>query len=64
VVNTDAHHTSHLEKLRYGVLQLRRAWLTRDDVLNTLPPPEFAKAMRRGRAVLADLKQKSSSSVQ
>ena len=64
VVNTDAHHTSHLEKLRYGVLQLRRAWLTRDDVLNTLPPPEFAKAMRHGRAVLADLKQKSSSSVQ
>jgi DNA polymerase (family 10) len=64
VVNTDAHHTSHLEKIRYGVLQLRRAWLTKDDVLNTLPPPEFAKAMRRGRAVLAALKQKSSSSVQ
>jgi DNA polymerase (family 10) len=49
VVNTDAHHTSHLAKMRYGVLQLRRAWLTKADVLNTLPMNEFAKAMRRGR---------------
>src|SRR5499427_4415694 len=47
VVNTDSHHTSHLEKMRYGVLQLRRAWLTKDDVLNTLPVKEFASAMKR-----------------
>src|SRR5215467_2776661 len=53
IVNTDAHHTSHLEKIRYGVLRLRRAWLTRQDVLNTLPAAEFAKAVRRGRAILA-----------
>jgi len=55
VVNTDSHHTSHLEKIRYGVLQLRRAWLSKDDVLNTLPLAEFAKIMRRGRPVLAKL---------
>lgn len=55
VINTDAHHTSHLEKIRYGVLQLRRAWLTKKDVLNTLPTAEFAKAMRRGRPVLAQV---------
>ena len=53
IVNTDAHHTSHLEKIRYGVLQLRRAWLTKEDVLNTLPAAEFAKLVRRGRPVLA-----------
>jgi DNA polymerase (family 10) len=35
VVNTDAHHTSHLEKMRYGILQLRRAWIEPGDVLNT-----------------------------
>jgi len=46
VINTDSHHTSHLEKLRYGVIQARRAWLTKDDVLNTLPPQKFAKAMK------------------
>lgn len=46
VINTDSHHTSHMEKIRYGILQARRAWLTKDDVLNTLPPQEFAKAMK------------------
>jgi DNA polymerase (family X) len=46
VVNTDSHHTSHLEKIRYGVLQARRAWLTRQDVLNTLPAERFAQAMK------------------
>ena len=45
VINTDSHHTSHLDKIRYGILQARRAWLTKDDVLNTLPAQAFAKAM-------------------
>jgi len=56
IINTDAHHTSHLEKLRFGVLQLRRAWLTRNDLLNTLPVEEFARVVRRGRPVLAEIK--------
>ncbi len=46
VINTDSHHTSHLDKIRYGILQARRAWLTKHDVLNTLIAPEFAKAMK------------------
>ena len=46
VINTDSHHTSHLDKIRYGVLQARRAWLTKADVLNTLPTQKFAKAMK------------------
>jgi DNA polymerase (family 10) len=46
VINTDSHHTSHMEKIRYGILQARRAWLTKDDVLNTLPAQKFAKAMK------------------
>jgi DNA polymerase (family X) len=46
VINTDSHHTSHMEKIRFGILQARRAWLTKDDVLNTLPLPKFAKAMK------------------
>jgi histidinol phosphatase-like PHP family hydrolase len=36
--------------MRYGVLQLRRAWLTKADVLNSLPPAQFAEAMRRPKA--------------
>ncbi len=47
VINTDSHHTSHMDKIRYGILQARRAWLTKEDVLNTLPEAPFAKAMKR-----------------
>ncbi len=46
VINTDAHHTSHFEKIKYGILQARRAWLTAADVLNTLPEKEFRQAMK------------------
>ena len=45
-INTDSHHTSHMEKMRYGIRQLRRAWLTKQDVLNTLPPVDFLAALR------------------
>jgi DNA polymerase (family 10) len=48
VINTDSHHTSHMEKLRYGITQARRAWLTKDDILNTLPLQNFAQAMKHG----------------
>ena len=37
VVNTDAHATEELDQVRFGITQLRRAWLTAADVLNTLP---------------------------
>jgi DNA polymerase (family 10) len=46
VINTDSHHTSHMEKMRYGVQQLRRAWLQKKDVLNTRPAGEFLAALR------------------
>jgi len=47
VINTDAHHTSHFEKLKYGILQARRAWLTKADVLNTLPAEKLVAALKR-----------------
>jgi len=46
VVNTDAHHVSSLEKMRYGIRQLRRAWLTPDDLLNTRSAKDFIAALR------------------
>jgi DNA polymerase (family 10) len=46
VINTDAHHTTHFEKIKYGILQARRAWLTPSDVLNTLPLEDFQRAMK------------------
>ena len=46
VVNTDAHHTSDLDYMHYGVRQLRRAWLTKEDVLNTRSVEEFLADLR------------------
>jgi DNA polymerase (family 10) len=46
VVNTDAHSTSELDQIDYGIVQLRRAWLTAADVLNTLPVDEFLSRLR------------------
>jgi DNA polymerase (family 10) len=37
VVNTDAHSTEELGMMPYGITQLRRAWLTPADLLNTQP---------------------------
>jgi len=47
VINTDAHSIGDLDKMRFGVLQMRRAWLTKGDVLNTLPAEKFLKALRK-----------------
>lgn len=47
IINTDSHHTSHLENIKYGILQARRAWLSPADVLNTLPAEDFARAVNR-----------------
>lgn len=46
VINTDAHDTRHMEKMKYGIRQLRRAWLGPADVLNTLGPDAFLAALR------------------
>lgn len=37
VIDTDAHSANQLDQMRFGVFQARRAGLTRNDVLNTLP---------------------------
>jgi DNA polymerase (family 10) len=61
VINTDSHHTSHLEKMRFGVLQARRAWLTKEDVLNTLSAEKFVAAMQRRAKPATTRVQKSAS---
>ena len=49
VVNTDAHAIEDLDYIRWGITQLRRAWLTAADVLNTQPTAD---------ALLANLRPK------
>ncbi len=43
VINTDAHSTEGLNVLRYGILQARRAGLTKADVANTRSWQEVVK---------------------
>jgi DNA polymerase (family 10) len=47
VVNTDAHATEELDQMRYGITQLRRAWLSAGDVLNTSLTAESLLAKMR-----------------
>jgi DNA polymerase (family 10) len=48
-VNTDAHATEELDNMPFGITQLRRAWLTKADVLNTAETPEAFLASLRKR---------------
>ena len=46
VVNTDAHQLGALQHMEMGVAQARRAWLTKDQVLNTRTWPQIEKLLR------------------
>lgn len=46
VISTDAHSTSGLDGLEYGVYQARRAGLSKADVANTLPIADFKNKIR------------------
>ncbi len=45
-VNTDAHQLSALEHMEMGVAQARRAWLTKEQVLNTRSWPQIKKLLK------------------
>jgi DNA polymerase (family X) len=45
-VNTDAHQLSALQHMEMGVAQARRAWLTKDQVLNTRTWPQIQKLLK------------------
>jgi DNA polymerase (family 10) len=47
VIDTDAHSTGQLDSMHFGVFVARRAGLTTDDVLNTLPYGRFRAAIRK-----------------
>ncbi|MFP5203894.1 MAG: DNA polymerase/3'-5' exonuclease PolX [Acidobacteriota bacterium] len=45
-ISTDAHTIGAVGRMEFGVLQLRRAWLTPRDVLNTRGAEEFLAGLR------------------
>ncbi|HEY5910979.1 MAG TPA: DNA polymerase/3'-5' exonuclease PolX [Verrucomicrobiae bacterium] len=50
VINCDAHRFEHAGFLRLGAGIARKGWLTKEDVINTLPLAELKKALRAKRA--------------
>ncbi len=48
-INSDAHAIDALGYTRWGILTARRAWLTKDDVINTRPLKQFRAGLRRNR---------------
>lgn len=49
VIDSDAHQVSTLANIRWGVATARRAWLTRNDVANTLEWPQLQALRKRAR---------------
>jgi DNA polymerase (family 10) len=47
VIDTDSHATVHLGHMPYGIGVARRGWLTKEQVLNTLPLKELLKVLQR-----------------
>jgi DNA polymerase (family 10) len=47
VINTDAHSREQLQEMRLGISVARRGWLSKEDVINTLPVEELLKAIRK-----------------
>ena len=46
VMSSDSHDSRNLGKMVYGAKQLRRAWLTKEDVLNTKEAKGFLAGLR------------------
>ena len=49
IIDSDAHVIDALGFTRWGVLTARRAWVTKDDVINTRPLKKFLAGLRRNR---------------
>ena len=47
VIDSDAHRPSTLAVMRYGIATARRAWVTRDDVVNSRPWSDVLALRRR-----------------
>jgi DNA polymerase (family X) len=46
-ISTDAHSTTHLRFMQYGVATARRGWIEKNDVINALPVDQFLAALRQ-----------------
>jgi len=46
IVNTDSHEVSQMANMPFGVAVARRGWVTKEDIVNTLPWVEFKRLFK------------------
>lgn len=46
-IGSDSHSLSELHFIDYGIMQARRGWLEKQDVLNALPADRFLEMMKK-----------------
>lgn len=46
-IDSDAHSVNHLQYLRFGIAQARRAWAIKKDIINSYSWPEMLKLLKR-----------------
>jgi DNA polymerase (family 10) len=49
LIDSDAHRTRTLQNMRWGIATARRAWLTREDVVNTRPLAQLQRLRKQAR---------------
>ena len=59
VISSDAHSRDAFDRLRWGVIVARRAWLEPAQVLNTRPFDQFKASLRRRRSAKASAERHS-----
>src|SRR3954469_8142132 len=56
VIDSDAHWTTTLANIQFGVATARRAWLTAENIANTRPWPELDALRKRGVGAQAEVR--------
>ncbi len=59
VISTDSHSTANLRFMKYGVITARRAWIEKNEVINTFPTDEFLGTLRAKPGASKVTKRKS-----
>jgi len=46
-INTDSHHKDQLRYMKFGIMQARRGWVKKEDIINTFSLEKIAKLFKR-----------------
>jgi DNA polymerase (family 10) len=47
-IDSDAHSAEHFDFLKFGIMQARRGWAKKSDIINAWPAEKMLKMLKRG----------------